>query len=93
MNSGSVFNHMPTPQLNLFVNEWNAEINDLGFALFSNDYIGFGFGNLEILLWLFISIVWVTRLVGLSNEWAFVLAAVLGSAPAMVGLACTIKGD
>lgn len=93
LNSGSIFNHMATLQLNLFANEWNAEINDLAFALFSSDYIGFGFGNLEILLWLFISIVWVSRLVGLSNKWALVLAAVLGSVPAMIGLACTIKGD
>lgn len=93
LNSGSVFVHMPTLQLNLFVNEWNAELNALAFALASGGYLGFAFGNLEVLLWLFVSIAWVARLLGASAYWAIILSAVLGSAPAMIGLASTIKGD
>jgi len=93
LNAGSVFVHMPTLQLNLFVNEWNAELNALAFALASGSYLGFSFGNLEVLLWLFVSITWVARLLGASAYWAIILSAVLGSTPAMIGLASTIKGD
>lgn len=93
LNSGSVFVHMPTLQLNLFVNEWNAELNSLAFALVSGGYLGFAFGNLEVLLWLFVSIAWVARLLGASAYSAIVLSEVLGSTPAMIGLASTIKGD
>jgi hypothetical protein len=93
LNSGSVFVHMPALQLNLFVNEWNAELNALAFALASGGYLGFAFGNLEVLLWLFVSIAWVARLLGASVYWAIILSAVLGSTPAMIGLASTIKGD
>lgn len=93
LNSGSVFVHMPTLQLNLFVNEWNAELNALAFALVSGGYPGFAFGNLEVLFWLFVSIAWVARLLGASAYWAIILSAVLGSTPAMIGLASTIKGD
>ena len=93
LNSGSVLVHMPTQQLNLFVSEWNGELNALAFALASGGYIGFGFGNLEVLLWLFVTITWVSRLLGASIYWAIILSAVLGSSPAMIGLASTIKGD
>jgi len=93
LNSGSVFVHMPTLQLNLFVNEWNAELNALAFALVSGGYLGFAFGNLEVLLWLFVSIAWVSRLYGASAYWAIILSVVLGSTPAVIGLASTVKGD
>lgn len=93
LNYGSVFISMPTPQLNLFVNEWNAELNALGYALASGGYTGFAFGNLEILLLLFLTVVWVAVLLGARMFWALCLAAVIGSAPAVLGLATTTKGD
>jgi uncharacterized protein YneF (UPF0154 family) len=93
LNYGSLFVHMPTLQLNMFVNEWNAEINAMAYALASGAYLGFGFGNLEVLLVLFFTITWVALLLGAPVFWALCLSAVLGSAPAMLGLASTIKGD
>ena len=93
LNAGSVLVHMPTLQLNLFVNEWNAELNALAYAVASDSYMGFAFGNLEILGFLFISVAWVARLLGVSNTWAIIISTVLGSTPAMVGLASTVKGD
>jgi len=93
MNAGSVFLHYSTPQLNLFVNEWNGELNALAYALFSNSYQGFAFGNIEVLLWLFVAIVWLALLLGLSMSRALILAAIMGTAPAFIGLASTVKGD
>lgn len=93
LNSGSIFVHMPTLQLNLFVNEWNAELNALAYALASGAYLGFAFGNLEALLLLFVTIAWVAILLGAPVFWALCLSVVLGSTPAMLGLASTIKGD
>ncbi|WKJ92023.1 hypothetical protein QZJ86_07735 [Methylomonas montana] len=93
LNYGTVFVHMPTLQLNVFVNEWNAELNALAYALASGGYFGFGFGNFEVLLVLFVTITWVASLLGAPIFWALCLSAVLGSSPAMLGLASTIKGD
>jgi len=93
LHAGNVFLQMPTLQLNLFVNEWNAELNALAYALASGTLMGFSFGNLEVLLWLFVSIAWVARLLGVTTYWAVILAAVIGSTPAMIGLASTVKGD
>ncbi len=93
LNYGSVFVHMPTLQMNVFVNEWNAELNALAYALASGGYLGFGFGNFEVLLVLFLTITWVASLLGAPIFWALCLSAVLGSSPAMLGLASTIKGD
>ncbi|MEJ0063329.1 MAG: hypothetical protein WDO70_09045 [Alphaproteobacteria bacterium] len=93
LNAGSVFVHMPTPQLNLFVNEWNGEFNALAYALASGSYLGFAFGNLEVLLTLFAASAWTAFLLGAPLFWALCLAAILGSTPAMLGLASTVKGD
>jgi len=93
LNAGSVFLHMPTLQLNLFVNEWNAEFNALAYSLASGSYRGFAFGNLEILALFFVSTVWLASLLGATRFWALCLSATLGSAPAVLGLASTIKGD
>lgn len=93
LNYGTVFIHMPTLQLNLFVNEWNGELNALAYALFSGSYLGFAFGNLEVLLVMFVTIAWVAQLLGSPVFWSICLSAALGSAPAMLGLASTVKGD
>ena len=93
LQAASVFIHMPTLQLNLFVNEWNAELNALAYALASGAYVGFAFGNLEVLLLLFCAVVWVGVLLGATTFWAICLAAIIASAPAVLGLASTVKGD
>lgn len=93
LQAASVFIHMPTLQLNLFVNEWNAELNALAYALASGAYVGFAFGNLEVLLLLFCTAVWVGVLLGATTFWAICLAALITSTPAVLGLASTVKGD
>src|SRR3569623_3514055 len=93
LQAASVFIHMPTLQLNLFVNEWNAELNALAYALASGAYVGFAFGNLEVLLLLFCAAVWVGVLLGATMFWAICLAALIVSTPAVLGLASTVKGD
>lgn len=93
LNHGSVFVHMPTRQLNLFVNEWNGELNSLAYGLISGSYMGFAFGNLEVLLVLFFVIAWVAVLLGMPVAWALGLSLVLGSSPAVIGLASVTKGD
>lgn len=93
LNYGSVFVHMPTPQLNLFVNEWNGELNSLAYALASNSYLGFAFGNVEVLVALVVTLIWIARLLDAPKFWALSLAAMLSSAPALLGLASTVKGD
>jgi hypothetical protein len=60
---------------------------------FSGAYLGFNFGNLEILIVLFAVIAWIAGLLGVPLFGAFFLSAVLGSAPAILGLASTVKGD
>src|SRR3569623_157298 len=93
LQAASVFIHMPTLQLNLFVNEWNAELTALAYALASGAYVGFAFGNLEVLLLLFCAAVWVGVLLGATMFWAICLAALIVSTPAVLGLASTVKGD
>lgn len=93
LNYSSVFVHMPTQQLNLFVNEWNGEFNALAYGLVAGDYLGFSFGNLEILLVLFVVIAWIAILIGVPVAWGILLSAVFGTSPAIIGLASTVKGD
>jgi hypothetical protein len=89
----SVFISMPTPQLNIFVNEWNSELNALAYELVSNNYLGMSFGNLEIFIVTMVVIVWILKLFKVSNYYAILLSIVLSSAPVIIGLATTVKGD
>lgn len=93
LNHASVLVHMPTPQLNLFVNEWNGELNALAYGLASGSYTGFAFGNLEVLLLLFVAVAWLAVSLGAPLFWALCISAAVGSSPAMLGLASTVKGD
>ena len=93
MHAGSVFLHMPAVQLNLFVNEWNAELLGTAYAVVAGGFVGVGFANVEVLLLLLAATAWVARLMGAGLAWGLGLAVVVASAPAMLGLATTVKGD
>lgn len=93
MNYASVLVNMQTIQLNIFVNEWNAELNALAYALAAGGYGGFLFANLEILAGFFAIVFWLARALGAPVLTALCVAAILGSTPAALGLASTIKGD
>jgi hypothetical protein len=93
LQAKSVLIHMDTPQINLFTNEWIAELNMLAYALVSGDYLGLNFGNLECLLVLGLALIWTARQLGVPPPVAAIIAAALMSTPAIVGLATVMKGD
>ena len=93
LHAKSVFIHMDTPQNNLFTNEWISELNMVAYALWCGDYLGFNFGNLEILIVFVGAIYWTARLLEIPETIALSVAAILVSAPAIVGLATVMKGD
>jgi hypothetical protein len=93
LRHASVFVQMSTEQLNIFVNEWNAELNGLAYALITRSYGGASFGNAEIFGATAVGLAWVAVGSGSSLRWAFLLSAALSSSPALVGLATTVKGD
>ncbi|MEL3888641.1 hypothetical protein V6B08_00110 [Ferrovibrio sp. MS7] len=93
LNYGTVFVHMPTIQLNLFVNEWNGELNALAYGLAAGSYAAFNYANLEVLAGFMAVVFWLTRLLGAPIFTAMCMALLLGSMPAILGLATTLKGD
>lgn len=93
MQAKSVLIHMDAPQINLFTNEWIAEINMLTYAVWCGDYLGWNFGNLELLLLFVVSVFWIVRRLGVSDSLAFVVAVLLMTTPAIIGLSTAAKGD
>jgi hypothetical protein len=93
LHAKSVFIHMDTPQINLFTNEWIAELNMVAYALWSGDYLGFNFGNLELLAVFIATVYWIARLLGIPGVIALVMAVAFVSTPAVIGLATVMKGD
>lgn len=93
LNYGTVFVHMPTIQLNLFVNEWNGELNALAYGLAAGSYTAFNYANLEVLAGFMAVVFWLARLFGAPVLNALCLMLILGSMPAILGLASTLKGD
>ncbi len=93
LNYGTVFIHMPTIQLNLFVNEWNGELNALAYGLAAGSYAAFNYANLEVLAGFMAVVFWLARLLGAPVLNALCLMLILGSMPAILGLASTLKGD
>jgi len=93
MNYQTILVHMPTEQVNIFSNEWNGELNALLYGLAAGNIQGFMFGNVEVLLVVFLSVVWLARLLGASEGWSCLVALALATSPACLGLAGTFKGD
>lgn len=93
MNYASVFVDMPTPQINIFANEWNGELLGLFYGLASDDIQGPIFANAEVLLFAYCSCAWLARSVGASQRWAYAIAAPVVLCPVSLGVATTIKGD
>ncbi len=93
MNYGSVLLHMDSPQLNVFVNEWNGELLALFYGLVAGNIQGFMFGNVEVLLLTFLSVAWLSRQFGASGNRPYWIAGICAVTPACVSLAGTVKGD
>lgn len=93
MNYQSLFIHMPTPQINIFTNEWNGELVSLLYGLAANDLQGLTFGNFEVLLVLFLSVLRLCLILGCRARFALFISLAITSTPACLGLAATIKGD
>jgi hypothetical protein len=89
----SVFEHMPSRQLNLYANEWNGELNALAYGLAAAGLDGLSFANVEIFGVGLLTLAWVARQLGAHWTAAFFCALLLGATPAMIGLAVTVKGD
>jgi len=93
MNYTTVLVHMPTPLINVFVNEWNGELLGLYYGLATGDLQGPVFANVEVLLITFLACAWVAHSIGAGWKWAFAVAALAALCPAGLGLATTVKGD
>lgn len=93
MDYGSILVHMPTVQINVFTNEWNAELISLLYGLAAKNLQGFMFGPIEVLLLTFLAAAWLALRLGAGSFWAYLTAAVVASAPACLGLAGVLKGD
>lgn len=93
MNYESLFIHMPTPQINIFTNEWNGELVSLLYGLAANDLQGLTFGNFEVLLVFFLSVFRLCIVLGCRSRFALFISLAITSTPACLGLAATIKGD
>ena len=93
MNYGTLLVQMGTIQINIFSNEWNGELNGLLYGLSSGNIQGFGFGNVEVMAILFLSAKWFASLLSARSLQSSAIALVIGSSPAVLGLASTTKGD
>ena len=93
MNYESLFVHMPTPQINIFTNEWNGELGSLLYGLAAHDLQGLTFGNFEVLLVFFLSVYRLCIKLGCRQRLASFISLAITSTPACLGLAATIKGD
>lgn len=93
MNYGSLLVHMPTPQINIFTNEWNGELNALLYGVSSRSLQGLNFGGVEVLGLTFASSCWLARRLGANQGVAAGAALVITVTPAVLGLSVTVKGD
>ncbi len=93
MNYGTLLVQMNTIQINIFSNEWNGELNGLLYGLSSGNIQGFAFGNVEVMGILFLSAKWFASLLSAKSIQSSAIALVIGSSPAVLGLASTTKGD
>jgi hypothetical protein len=89
----SLFVHQPSVALNIFANEWNGELVALLARLATGSDQAIGFGGAEIWLWGCIALDAVGRRLGVSIVGAALIALLLMTTPAALGLAMVVKGD
>ena len=92
--NNSLFCNMNTGAKNIFVNEWNGELNALYYLLFSNTNRAIMFGNAEIFMFGNIMIYTFFSEVGIkSKSLKIVYTLLIMSSPVILFLAFTLKGD
>jgi hypothetical protein len=74
MNNHSLLVHMPSPQIAVFVYEWNSDLIAVGYGLVSGNLQGLTFGNIEIFLFCYLAFCWLALRLGANLAWATMVA-------------------
>lgn len=89
----TLFVIQPTQALNIFANEWNGELNALFYVLVTANSQASSFGNVEIWFFSFLCFAYVLGEFGVPNKFKLLFGWAVATAPALLGLAMTTKGD
>ena len=90
----TLFIHEPTHILNIFVNEWNGELNALYYVAATQNDQASSFGNVEVWLFsVFIAAWFMGSILDVPKRWQLLSGITILSLPACVALAMTVKGD
>lgn len=91
--SGSLYVHMKNLAKNIFVNEWNGELNAVFYRVISGNNISISFANIEIYFYAILSFWACGREIFKEKRYSIYLAYCVMFLPVVVFLAFTCKGD
>lgn len=91
--SGSLFVNMNTLAKNIFVNEWNGELNAVFYRIISGNNMSIPFANIEIYFYAMISYWLLARELFKERKMCICLPWIIMFLPVIVFLAFTCKGD
>lgn len=90
----TLFVRYNTATINTFSNEWFGEINGLFYLILTGRDNFVLFGNVEILIFIFIALVEIIDTISKKQEkYTWLLAGYILSTPVVLGLSMTIKTD
>uniref|UniRef100_UPI004056BA50 hypothetical protein n=1 Tax=Acetatifactor sp. TaxID=1872090 RepID=UPI004056BA50 len=90
---GSLFENMGTLSKNIFVNEWNGELNAIFYRIISGDNISIPFANIEIYFYALFSFIFLGKDLYKEKRYGIYMAYLVMFLPVVVFLAFTCKGD
>ena len=93
VSSESLFLHYPTEVVNIFANEWNAELLALSGWLVTGSSMGALAGSVETWLLGFFCVIAALRELGTSRNLSIYISLLILTSPICLGLAMAIKGD
>lgn len=90
---GSLFINMGTLAKNIFVNEWNGELNAVFYRVLTQDNVTIPFANIETYFYAMVSFVFLGKELFREKKYGVYWSYVVMFLPVVVFLAFTCKGD
>ncbi|MDD6070064.1 MAG: hypothetical protein PUC12_04520, partial [Clostridiales bacterium] len=92
-NSGSLFINMDTLSKNIFVNEWNGELNAVFYRVLTGNNVSIPFANIETYFYAGLSLIFLGKDLFKEKRYSIYPAYLVMFLPVVVFLAYTCKGD
>lgn len=90
---GSLFINMDTLSKNIFVNEWNGELNAVFYRILTGNNISIPFANIETYIYAMFSFIFLGKELSKEKRYGIYFAYIVMFLPVVIFLAFTCKGD